>query len=73
MSKQFATFHVSWRQSRKKPFLFGGEEALGRAAADALENKLNQLAEEGWIIDRILPAFGLTPSQCSAFTIVAFK
>ncbi|HNR76051.1 MAG TPA: hypothetical protein PKM48_02905 [Parvularculaceae bacterium] len=73
MSKQFAAFHVSWRHSRKRPFIFGGEEALGRAAADALEDKLNQLAEEGWIVDRILPSSGLTPSQTAAFTIVAFK
>ena len=73
MSKQFAAFHVSWRNSRKKPILFAGEEDLGRAAADALETKLNELAEEGWIIDRVIPAYGLTPRQSAAFTIVAFK
>jgi hypothetical protein len=73
MSKQYAAFHVSWRDSRKKPALFGSEEDLGRAAADSLEAKLNALAEEGWIIDRIIPAFGLTARQTAAFTIVAFK
>ncbi|MCB2097745.1 MAG: hypothetical protein AB7F91_03405 [Parvularculaceae bacterium] len=73
MSKQFAAFHVSWRNSRKKPILFAGDDDLGRAAADALETKLNELAEEGWIIDRVIPAYGLTPRQSAAFTIVAFK
>lgn len=74
MSKQFATFFVSWRDSKKRPFWFDGNEAeLGRAAADALEIRLNELAEEGWIIDRILPASGLTPRHSSAFTIIAFK
>jgi len=73
MSKQYAAFHVSWRESRKKPFLFGNEADIGRAAADALEAKLNALAEEGWIVDRVIPAFGLTPRQSAAYTIVAFK
>jgi len=73
MSKQFAAFHVSWRNSRKKPILFAGDVDLGRAAADALETNLNELAEEGWIIDRVIPAYGLTPRQSAAFTIVAFK
>lgn len=74
MSKQFATFYVSWRDSKKRPFLFDGNEAdLGRAAADAREVKLNELAEGGWIVDRIVPASGFTPRQCSAFTIIAFK
>lgn len=73
MSKQYAAFHVSWRDSKKRPFLFGSDEELGRAAVDALEQKLNLLAEEGWIIDRVIPAFGLTPRQCAAYTIVAFK
>lgn len=73
MSKQYAAFHVSWRDARKRPFIFGSEEDFGRAASDALEAKLNALAEEGWIIDKIIPAFGLTPRQSAAFTIVAFK
>ena len=63
MSKQYAAFHVSWRDSKKRPLLFGGDEEMGRAAADALEQKLNVLAEEGWIIDRVIPAFGLTTRQ----------
>ncbi len=73
MSKQYAAFHVSWRDSKRRPFLFGGDEAMGRAAADALESKLNALAEEGWIIDRVLPAAGLTAQQTAAYTIIAFK
>ena len=73
MSKQFAAFHVSWRDSRHKPLMFASELDLGRAAANALETKLNELAEEGWIIDRVIPAYGLTARQSAAFTIVAFK
>lgn len=74
MSKQFATFYVSWRDSKKRPFLFDGNEAeLGRAAADALEIKLNELAEGGWIVDRIVPAAGVMPRHSAAFTIIAFK
>ena len=73
MSKQYAAFHVTWRDARKKPLFFGGDEDYGRAAADALEHRLNTLAEEGWIIDRVMPAFGFTPRQTAAFTIVAFK
>ncbi len=53
--------------------MFGADEDFGRAAADALETRLNTLAEEGWIVDRIIPANGLTPKQCAAFTIVVFK
>ncbi|MFN0023531.1 MAG: hypothetical protein ACKVS5_06485 [Parvularculaceae bacterium] len=74
MSKQFATFYVSWRDSKKRPFFLDGSEAdLGRAAADALELKLNELAEGGWIVDRIVAATGITPRQTAAFTIIAFK
>ncbi len=74
MSKQFAAFYVSWRDSKKRPFLFEGNEAdLGHAAADALEIKLNELAEGGWIVDRIVPASGVMPRQTAAFTIIAFK
>lgn len=74
MSKQFAAFYVSWRDSKKRPFLFDGNEAdLGHAAADALEMKLNELAEGGWIVDRIVPASGVMPRQTAAFTIIAFK
>lgn len=53
--------------------MFGGEEDFGRAAADALETKLNALAEEGWIVDRIVPSTGITARQCAAFTIIVFK
>lgn len=73
MSKQYAAFHVSWRDSKRRPLMFGSDEEFGRAAADALEMKLNSLAEEGWIVDRVIPSFGLTPRQSSAYTIVAFK
>jgi hypothetical protein len=73
MSKQYAAFHVSWRDSKKRPVLFGGDEAIGRAAADALEAKLNALAEEGWIVDKVIPASGFTAQQSAAFTIIAFK
>lgn len=73
MSKQFASFYVSWRDSKKRPFLTGSEEDFGRAAAEALETRLNAIAEEGWIVDKIIPAFGLTPKQSAAFTIIAFK
>lgn len=74
MSKQYATVFVGWRDARRRPFeLFADEAAYGRAAARALEAKLNELAAEGWIIDRIIPAAGLTPRQTSAFTVVVFK
>lgn len=74
MSKQFAAFHVSWRDAKPRPLgIMADEAAYGRAAARALEAKLNQLAEQGWILDRVIPATGLTPRQTSAFTIVVFK
>lgn len=74
MSKHFAAFHVSWRDAQQRPLgIVANEAAYGRAAARALEAKLNALAEEGWILDRIIPAAGLTPRQTSAFTIIVFK
>lgn len=74
MAKQFAAFHVSWRDARPRPLgLLADDAAYGRAAASALDAKLNDLAQEGWIVERILPASGLTARQSSAFTIVAFK
>lgn len=74
MSKQFAAFHVSWRDARRRPLgIVANEATYGRAAADALEAKLNELAEAGWILDRVIPAAGLTPRQTSAFTIIVFK
>lgn len=75
MAKQFATFYVSWRDSKSAPFggPFSTEAAYGRAAAEALEAKLNDLAEEGWVIDRIIPAGGYTATLSAAFTIIAFK
>ena len=74
MSKQFAAFHVSWRDAKVRPIgLFADERDYGRAAAAALQARLNQLADEGWIVQEILPAPGLTPRQTAAFTIVAFR
>lgn len=74
MSKQFAAFHVSWRDARNRPLgLFADEGTYARAAAQALEAKLNDLAAEGWIVDQILTATGLTARQTSAFTIIVFK
>lgn len=74
MSKQFAAFHVSWRDASRRPLgIIADETAYGRAAAQALESKLNELAGEGWILDRIIPASGLTPRQTSAFTVIVFK
>ena len=74
MSKQFAAFHVSWRDASRRPLgIIADETAYGRAAAQALEAKLNELAGEGWILDRIIPASGLTPRQSSAFTVIVFK
>lgn len=74
MSKHFAAFHVSWRDAPRRPLgIAAGEAAYGRAAAQALEAKLNALAEEGWILERIIPATGLTPKQTSAFTIIVFR
>ncbi|MBI1366215.1 MAG: hypothetical protein GC153_09710 [Alphaproteobacteria bacterium] len=74
MSKQFASFHVSWRDAKRRPWgLFADEAAYARSAAQALETKLNDLAQEGWIVDRVIPAGGITPQQTAAFTIVAFK
>ncbi|GJL91752.1 hypothetical protein [Hyphococcus sp.] len=74
MSKQFATFHVSWRDAKGRPLgLIADERDYGRAAAAALQIRLNQLADEGWIVQEIMPATGLTPRQSAAFTIVAFR
>ena len=74
MSKQFAAFFVSWRHAKKRPLgLFSDESSYGIAAAQALEAKMNQLAQEGWIVDDIIPATGLTPKASAAFTIIGFK
>lgn len=74
MSKQFAVFHVSWRDAKRRPVgLVANERDYARAAADAMQERLNALAEEGWIIQEVLPATGLTPKQTAAFTIVAFR
>ena len=73
MSKQFAAFHVTWREAARRPVgLFADERDYGRAAA-ALQERLNDLADEGWIIQEIIPAKGLTPKQTAAFTVVAFR
>ena len=74
MSKQFATFHVTWRDAPRRPIgLFADERDYGRAAAAALQERLNALADEGWIIQEIIPAAGLTSKQTAAFTVVAFR
>ncbi len=74
MSKQFAAFHVSWKDAKVRPLgLFADERDYGRAAAAALQVRLNQLADEGWIIQEVIPAAGLTARQTAAFTIVAFR
>lgn len=74
MSKQFASFYVSWRDAESlKIGIFAKEGDYGRAAAVALQDRLNRLADEGWIIQDILPATGLTPQQNAAFTIIAFR
>ena len=74
MSKQFAAFHVSWRDAKIRPLgLVADERDYGRAAAAALQARLNQLADEGWIIQEVIPAGGITPRQTAAFTIVAFR
>ena len=74
MSKQFASFHVTWRDAKKKPLgIFADECAYGRAAAAALQDRLNQLADEGWIIQEVIPASGITPKQTAAFTLIAFR
>lgn len=74
MSKQFAAFFVSWRHAKRRPLgLFSDESSYGKAAAQALEAKMNQLAQEGWIIDEIIPASGFTPKVTAGFTIIAFK
>jgi hypothetical protein len=74
MSKQFAAFYVSWRDA-KRPVsgLFAESRDYGRAGAAALQERLNQLADEGWIIQEILPARGLTPKDTAGYTIVAFR
>ena len=74
MSKQFAAFYVSWRDAKVRPIgLVADERDYGRAAAAALQARLNQLADEGWIVQEILPASGLTPKQSAAYTIIAFR
>ncbi len=74
MSKQFAVFHVSWRDAKRRPVgLVANERDYARAAAAAMQDRLNELAEEGWIIQEIIPATGLTPKQTSAFTVIAFR
>jgi len=74
MSKQFAAFYVTWRDAKKRPMgLFADERAYGRAAAAALQDRMNQLADEGWIVQDIIPATGLTSRQTAAFTLIAFR
>jgi len=74
MSKQFSAFHVTWRDAEHRPLgVFADERDYGRAAAAALQDRLNQLADEGWIIQDVIPAAGLTPKQTAAFTVIAFR
>ncbi len=73
MGKQYSTYFVSWRDARKPIDMFPNENSYGKAAARALEEKLASLAEDGWIIDRVIAASGMTAKQCAAFTIIAFK
>jgi len=53
--------------------LLDNDPAYGHAAAAALQERLNQLADEGWIIQEIIPSSGLTSKQTAAFTVVAFR
>ena len=74
MSKQFSTFYVTWRDAKNRPIgLFADERAYGRAAAAALQERLNQLADDGWIIHEIIPSNGFTAKQTAAFTVIAFR
>lgn len=74
MTKQFAVFHVSWRDAKRRPVgLVANERDYARAAAAALQERLNALADEGWIVQDIIPAAGIMPKQAAAFTIVAFR
>ncbi len=74
MSKQYTCEFVSWRHAKKRPLgWLADESAYGRAAAEALEARLNQLAQEGWIVDTIMPAGGFRAKECAAYTVVAFK
>lgn len=74
MSKQYAVFHISWRDAKRRPIgLVANERDYSRAAADAMQERLNALADEGWIIQDIIPSPGITIKQTAAFTIVAFR
>lgn len=74
MSKQFSTYYVTWRDAKKRPIgMFADERAYGRAAAAALQDRLNELAEEGWIVQEIIPASGMTAKATAAFTLIAFR
>lgn len=74
MSKQFAVFHVSWRDAKRRPIgLIANERDYARAAADALQERLNALADEGWIIHEIIPTPGIMIKQTASFTVVVFR
>lgn len=74
MTRHFTVVHVCWRDAAERPWgLLANDRTYGRAAADALADKLNALSGEGWIIDRILPGGGITPAQTASYTVVAFK
>lgn len=74
MAKQYAAFFVSWRDAPDPPFaLFANEASYGKAAAAALEARLNAIAGDGWIVDRIVSGGGISPANSASFTIIAFK
>lgn len=74
MAKQFASFYVSWRDAKRAPIgLFANERDYGRCAAAALQTRLNELADEGWIVQEIIPQAGIDPRISCAFTVVVFR
>ncbi|MEM6413474.1 MAG: hypothetical protein AAF720_02325 [Pseudomonadota bacterium] len=74
MGKQYSTHYISWRDADRAPLgIFVNEHSYAAAACRALEKRIAELTNEGWIVDRIIPSNGLTPKQCAGYTIVAFK
>ena len=74
MSKQFAVFHISWRDAPRAPVgLFANERDYGRAAAAALQARLNELADEGWIVQDIIQSPGVTPRLNASYTVIVFR
>lgn len=74
MAKQYAVYSVSWRDAVNRPAWFTANPAeYQKSAAEALEAKLNHLAQEGWIIEKIIPCRSIHSNEATAFTIVSFK